>query len=467
MSFLSYKVLSDITGGTWVNVDDVDVNSVVIKHVHSNEYDIESGALVVPRGMSSFKFGTARRLIKKFNSNVAGLLVDDTFDLVDIDQPVLVVNHVSEALSSLAQFSRSQFKGSVVAITGSVGKTSTKKMLNHILSEHGKVFYEEGTGNIIPAISRQLINLKDEDYALLEISSAALPVSSKVAAPYIAILTSVAPAHLSDLGTLSNVAKRKSTIFEGLSHNGWAIINRDIPYFDEVFEYASKFTSNVLTYGEHDLSDMKLVGYNQYEQSVVVSYENNSIDYKLAAQGKHFAINSMACLLAASLLGMSLSDASRFMFSFSPEKRRGNLVNISVKGGHASVIDESYNANPVSMVAALDSFSNVEVSDAGRKLIVLADMAALGKDASTYHKDLAEYVVKSGVDKVFLLGPNMKFLWEMLPESIRGGYFISIDVLCEKLSPELFSNDIIMIKGSNSMRLNKLVDFLTNVHKLN
>ncbi|MGP9656014.1 UDP-N-acetylmuramoyl-tripeptide--D-alanyl-D-alanine ligase [Halomonas sp. AOP35-4E-18] len=463
MISMSFKVLSDITNGEWSNVEDFNVNSVVIEYVHSNEYDIDIGALVVPRGMPTFKFGTARNIIKKFNNHVAAFLVDDTFDVANVHQPALVVKNVSHALSALAKYSRAQFCGSIVAVTGSVGKTSTKEMLNHILSEHGSVFYEAGTGNITPAISRQLINLKKEDYALLEISSAALPASSHVAAPYVAILTSIAPAHLSDLGSVSNVAKRKSTIFEGLSNNGWAVINRDIPYFDVVVKHAYKFTNNVLTYGEHELSDMRLVDYNQRDQSVAVSYDNNVFSYKLAAQGKHFAINSMACLLTASLLNMPLVEASSFLFNFFPGKRRGNLINISVKGGNASLIDESYNANPVSMAAALESFSNIEISsEVGRKIIVLADMASLGKDERQYHEKLLTHVFESGANKVFLLGQNMKFLWEILPEPMKGGHFFSIDDLCSEVSLELLPNDIVMVKGSNSMRLNKFISFFTN-----
>ncbi|MGP5713964.1 UDP-N-acetylmuramoyl-tripeptide--D-alanyl-D-alanine ligase [Vreelandella alkaliphila] len=459
---LSAHNLENITGGVWSldHVSNYDAVTLSFNYLHSNEYPIKEGALVIPRGQTTFRHGTPTKVIDKSQGNVLGYMVDESFDTSRISKPFLKVKNVSKALLSLARFSRNNFSGKVIAITGSVGKTTTKKMLYESFSRSQKIFYEGGTGNISSAINRQIVNLADEDLAVLEICSAALPRSSVLAKPDVAIITALAPAHLSDLVSLKGVASKKSTIFDGLSPDGWAIINRDIPYFEDVYSYAIKITKNVVTYGEHPSSDLLLSDYFPDEGKVVVTYKNESFDYFLKARGKHFAINSLACLLAADVLGYDFKRFSTELVNFFPEARRGDLIEIKVGVGVATVIDETYNANPVSMKSALYNLSEISLVEGASKIAVLGDMASLGEQEVFYHEELFSSVVSSGADKVFLVGDRMLHLWNILPESLKGGYAKDSSEVCSMISGCIAENDVIMVKGSNSMKMNKVVKFL-------
>ncbi|MGP9592859.1 Mur ligase family protein, partial [Halomonas sp. AOP42-C2-25] len=318
---LSAKDLKRITGGEWSldrnSWDDVD--KLFFNYLHSNEYSINEGALVIPRGLKTFRYGTPWRIIQKSDDNISGYIVDESYDTSQLSKPALKVKNISKALLSLARASRDEFSGIVIAVTGSVGKTTTKRMLYESISKTRYAFCESGTGNISSAINRQVVNLTDEDLAVLEICSAALPRSSVLAKPDIAIITAIAPAHLSNLVSIKGVALKKSTIFDGLSSDGWAIINKDIPYFENVYAYAKTKTSNILTYGEDIHSDLHLTDYFPDEGRVVASYKNQKFDYFLKANGKHFAINSLACLLVADIIGYDLKDFSNDLIDFLPE----------------------------------------------------------------------------------------------------------------------------------------------------
>lgn len=287
-----------------------------------------------------------------------------------------------------------------------------------------------------------------------------MPRSSILAKPDIAIITALAPAHLSDLVSLKGVASKKAKIFDGLPSNGWAIINKDIPYFDDVCEYAKLQTNNILTYGEDPASDLRLTDYFPDEGRVVVSYNNQSFEYLLNARGKHFAINSLACLLVADILGYDLKSFSNDLIGFFPESRRGDFVKIKMGEKFATVIDETYNANPVSMKSALDNLGDVSLVVGASKIAVLGDMASLGEQEVVYHKELLSSVVNSGADKVFLVGDLMLHLWDVLPEYLKGGCAKDSTEVCKMLKNCISENDVIMIKGSNSMKMNKIVKFL-------
>jgi len=308
------------------------------------------------------------------------------------DAPLLAVDDVLDGLRDLARAARARLKGKVVAVTGSAGKTGTKEALRLAFSAEGKTHASAASYNNHWGVPLSLARCpEDADYAIFEIGmnhAGEITPLTKLVKPEIAIVTTIAPVHLEYFGTLEKIANAKAEIFLGVPTTGAAIVNRDIPQFEQLREAAKAAgIARVVSFGEHAQADARLmrVSLQPDFSTVEATILGSLVNYKLGAPGRHLAMNSLAVLAAVSLAGADLALAALALANWKPPAGRGARIVLSVPGGDILVIDESYNANPASMRAALALLGQAKIGAQGRRIAVLGDMLELGEAGPRLH----------------------------------------------------------------------------------
>jgi UDP-N-acetylmuramoyl-tripeptide--D-alanyl-D-alanine ligase len=379
----------------------------------------------------------------------------------------LVVDDVLEALRRAGIAARARSKARIAAVTGSVGKTTTKEALRLALSESGKVHASVASFNNHWGVPLTLARMPaDVDFAVFEIGmnhAGEITPLTKMVRPHVAIVTTVAPVHLEFFDSVEDIARAKAEIFLGLEPRGVAVINGDIPYTGILIEAAGRAgAARIVTFGETPGLDARLeavslkTGFSTLRATVL----GEAVTVKVGAPGRHMAVNALAVLAATVALGADLARASLALANLSAQKGRGARVVLSVGRGEAVLIDESYNANPASMRAALDLLAQTPVGLRGRRIAVLGDMLELGETGPSLHAELAGPIATAQVDKVFCAGPLMRALWQHLPAERRGAYAEQSKDLESILLNDIGPGDAVMIKGSLGSRMGPLVDAL-------
>jgi UDP-N-acetylmuramoyl-tripeptide--D-alanyl-D-alanine ligase len=388
-------------------------------------------------------------------------------DAFAVDAPLLVVDDVLEGLRDLARAARARFAGKVIAVTGSVGKTSTKEALRLVLSRQGKTHASAASYNNHWGVPLSLSRCPaDANFAVFELGmnhAGEIGPLSRLVQPDIAIITTIAPVHIEFFESIHGISDAKAEIFEGLVENGVAILNRDNEQYNRLCDRAlDARVSRVVGFGEESGADARLIKCMlQADTSTVqANILGDDVTYKLGAPGKHLVMNSLAVLAAAKIAGADLAVSALALSELQPASGRGTRIRLDMPGGHALLIDESYNANPVSMVAALALLGQAEPGSSGRRIAVLGDMLELGERSAELHAGLAQPIVDHGVDLVFCAGPGMRNLWEALPSNRRGGYANDSGALEPRVLEAVSSGDVIMIKGSNGSRMTPIVKAL-------
>lgn len=375
--------------------------------------------------------------------------------------PVLRVENVPEAINSLAVACRDNYSGKVVAVTGSVGKTTIRRMLDKTLSPHHTVATSSRSDNGFKIIRQQLVRLSDEDYATFEIARIALPGGEQLIRPDVAVIGTLAEAHLEDLGSLQNIARLKGQLIQGLSPGGTAVINMDSPWVSEVFHLAEEQQCKVITYGEHPAADIRLVDFQHSSSQCRVSVFDANYTYSLRVAGRHNAVNSLAVLGVLSALDLEPGEYLEALADFQPVKRRGRVEDLAVSGATFTVVDESFNANPTSMHAALQSYG-ASYTDR-RKVVILGDMLELGAASEQLHREIAPQLREIRPDHTILVGPQMKALYEALPDDGKKHHEQTPAKALTHLTNLLQHNDAVFIKASNGTGLGKLVRDLREI----
>jgi UDP-N-acetylmuramoyl-tripeptide--D-alanyl-D-alanine ligase len=380
---------------------------------------------------------------------------------------LLVVADVLDALRDLARAARGRFDGKVIAVTGSVGKTSTKEALRLVLSREGETHASAASYNNHWGVPLSLARCPAQArFAVFELGmnhAGEIGPLSQLVRPDIAIITTVAPVHLEFFASVDAIADAKAEIFEGLVESGIAILNRDNAHFDRLADRARDArVSHVVTFGEAADAGARLIKcVLQPDFSTVrASILGDDVTYKLGAPGKHLVMNSLAVLAAAKLAGADLAIAALALADLQPASGRGTRITLQTPDGFALLIDESYNANPVSMAAAIALLGQAEPGPRGRRIAVLGDMLELGAQSDELHAGLARPIVDHAVDLVFCAGPGMRNLWEALPSNRRGGYATDSSALEPQVLEAVSSGDAIMIKGSFGSRMTPIVKAL-------
>jgi UDP-N-acetylmuramoyl-tripeptide--D-alanyl-D-alanine ligase len=289
---------------------------------------------------------------------------------------------------------------------------------------------------------------------------------TRLVRPQLAIVTTVAPVHLEFFGSLEAIADAKAEIFSGVEPGGVAVINRDNPHFARLARAAkSAGVERIVSFGEHAKADARLLKCALHPDCSAVQARilGTDVTYKLGAPGRHVVLNSLAVLAAVSLAGADLALAALALAEIKPPTGRGARSTLQLNRGTALLIDESYNANPASMGAALALLGQADVGPRGRRIAVLGDMLELGARGADLHRELLEPVLGHGVDLVFCCGPLMRALWEALPSERRGGYAESSAALESQLLAAIRPGDAVMVKGSLGSRMGPLVKALEHL----
>jgi UDP-N-acetylmuramoyl-tripeptide--D-alanyl-D-alanine ligase len=383
------------------------------------------------------------------------------------DAPLLIVDDVLEALRDLARAARARTKAKVIAVTGSVGKTGTKEALRLALSTDGETHASAASYNNHWGVPLSLARCpQGTKYAVFEIGmnhAGEITPLTKLVRPHVAIVTTVEPVHLEFFGTVEKIADAKAEIFLGVEPGGTAVLNRDNAQFGRL-EAAAKAAkvSRIVSFGDNAKADTQLLRVSLQADSSTVEARvlGTPITYKLGAPGRHIVLNSLGVLTAAVLVGADLALAALALGNLRPTPGRGARVTLRVPGGSAVLIDESYNANPASMAAAIALLGQTPVGERGRRIAVLGDMLELGPPGAELHRGLAVPLKEANIDLVYCSGPLMRSLWEALPSNRRGGYADTAAALEPAVLEALRDGDAIMVKGSLGSKMGPIVKAL-------
>jgi UDP-N-acetylmuramoyl-tripeptide--D-alanyl-D-alanine ligase len=389
------------------------------------------------------------------------------------DAPLLIVNDVLGGLEALGRAGRARMSGKVVGVTGSVGKTSTKEMLLAILSDQGKTHASVASYNNHWGVPLTLARMPhDTDFAVIEIGMnrpGEIAPLSRMASPQVGLVTTVAAAHLAAFEDLAGIAAEKACIFDGVVPGGKAIFNADIDTVPILAEKARALGLQVVTFGKNG-APLVLDKVSIQDQTTVVeaSISGAPVLFKLATPGRHFAMNALGALAVVSVFGADMALAVASLGRWTPYKGRGQRERIYLDQVDTrmalDLLDDSYNANPTSMAAALEVLAAAKVIhdigrvSKGRRIAYLGDMKELGAREIALHEELADLESFAEIDRVHCIGPLMRALYTRLPAAKRGDWFETAEEALPRLRHHLDSGDVVLAKGSLSMKLGLIVD---------
>lgn len=395
------------------------------------------------------------------------LVASDRLADLPADGRYVVVEDPLEALRQLGIAARARTEAKIIGVTGSVGKTGTKEALRLCLERSGKVHASVASFNNHWGVPLTLARMpRDTEYGVFEIGmnhAGEITPLVKMVRPNAVIITTVEPVHLEFFGSVERIAQAKAEIFVGLEPDGVAILNRDNDQFDLLaFLAGAARVPRIKTFGETETADTVLEKHIQQAggSSVNARVLGQEITYKIGAAGRHHVKNSLAVLTAVVEVGADLAMAGLALADMHAPKGRGEMSRLGLGGGHAFLVDDSYNANPASMKAALEVMGETPVKRPGRRIAVIGDMLELGEDSGALHIDLMTPLKDAEIDLVFCAGHYMHELWTVLPKAMRGAYSDVASGLKDMLFADIRPGDVIMIKGSLGTRMGPLVDAL-------
>jgi len=384
------------------------------------------------------------------------------------DAPLLVVADVLEGLRALARAARARSHAKFIGVTGSVGKTGTKEALWLALSADGETHASAASYNNHWGVPLSLARCpQSARYAVLEMGmnhAGEIAPLTRLVRPHIAIITTIEPVHLEFFPSVEAIADAKAEIFQGIEPGGSAVINRDNAHFERLQRLAKGAgVGRIVTFGEHAMADVRVLKFALQTDSSTVQARILGVDvtYKLGAPGRHVVLNSLAVLAAASLAGADLALAALALSNLAPPSGRGARQTLELPGGTALLIDESYNANPASMRAALELLGQAPLGPRGRRIAVLGEMLELGPEGAALHRGLVDPIVENAVDLVFCAGPLFHSLWQALPPERRGSYAVTSAELEADVLGALRAGDAVMVKGSLGSKMGPIVKALS------
>jgi UDP-N-acetylmuramoyl-tripeptide--D-alanyl-D-alanine ligase len=453
------KELVAATGGTLHGMITKPINAVSIDSRAVGEGDV----FVAIKGdkMDGHDF-----VVSALKAGAGVALVSRVTDEMRNAGPVLqVADDPLRGLENMGRAARAWSKGQIVAITGSVGKTSTKEMMRVALSASGETHASAASFNNHWGVPLTLARLsRSTAFGIFEIgmnhAGEITPLVSMVK-PHVAIVTTVAASHLGHFKSLDEIADAKAEIFSGVVSGGAAVINQDSPYFEKLAMVAkAQGIKTIVGFGRHEKASVRLerIALHPTCSCVTAEVMGELVTYKLGVPGEHMAINSLAVLATAKLVGADLARAALALSSAAPAKGRGVQERLTIEDGSLLLIDESYNANPASIQAALTLLATANIGKGGRRIAVLGDMLELGEFGPALHQELVHAIETNKVDLVYAAGPLMHHLWNVLPSEKRGGYAENSVELRNRLLSQLRSGDAVMVKGSLGSRMGLIVD---------
>lgn len=454
-SALNADALAKVTKGNWLIVPSKDWSATGLC-IWAPSFKF--GQMIVARSKTMKTGYLSKKAIKSLVSNGASAIItDDALAYKDMAVPVLHVQNVSQAVINIGRYARQSYSGQVLGVTGSAGKTTTVHMLAHTLNEFGGADYNQSSANLPIGISWNLASMEQSaKYWVLEMAIGSMSANTNLVRPDIALITNIAPAHLEYHHNVENVALKKSRIFEGMTPGSTAIVCRDIEQYKLIEGLASIWGIQIISYGEHKESTIKLIKYDQKTAQAQIIIENIEYKINLQARGQHMVLNAMAVLAIVSYYQLSIADAISKLESFKAVAGRGEIRDIIYQGTPITLYDEAYNANPLSMKAALATFDQLDVN-VQDKVLILGDMLELGSDSEKYHLDLIPIIKNMDFRMLVLVGTQTKVLADTLKNlGVQLQHFQNIEALQSQLSNIIKPKNHVFIKSSNGIGLNKL-----------
>ncbi len=397
-------------------------------------------------------------------------MVEERFNADIAAENLLMVRDTTEGLCDLARASRGRTAAKICGVTGSVGKTGTKEMLAAALGAQGKVAATAGNLNNHYGLPLSLARMPaDCDYGVFEMGmnhAGEISPLSKIARPHVAVITTVAPVHIEYFNSIEEIADAKAEIFDGLVEGGAVVLSRDNPQYDRLAEKARAAGARMVWgFGVHSFSNARLLAYEPDAQGarVEATVGSQHMKYRIAMRGKHWALNSIAVLAAASSLGADLEIAAAALASVMPTKGRGQFFEVLLDDGVLGVIDETYNASPVAVRAAFEVLAASKPGRGGRRALILGDMLELGSSAREAHMGLAEEIKKHDFDLVFACGQYMSDILDELPDDLHGGSAGTSAQLADKVVKKLRAGDLVLVKGSAGAHMTRGIDAIRNM----
>jgi UDP-N-acetylmuramoyl-tripeptide--D-alanyl-D-alanine ligase len=397
----------------------------------------------------------------------AGLaMVSRVTDAMKAAGPLLqVADDPLRGLENAGRAARARSQAQVIAVTGSVGKTSAKEMLRAALSTSGLTHASAASFNNHWGVPLTLARMpREAAFGVFEIgmnhAGEITPLVAMVK-PHVAIVTAIAASHLGHFSSLDGIADAKAEIFSGVVTGGHAVISRDTPYFERLSAAArAQGIGSIVSFGRHVEADVRMGRLALHEDCCCVTADvlGESVIYKLGLPGEHMALNSLAVLAAAKLAGADLARAALALSAARPAKGRGVRERLRAAGGEILLIDESYNANPASVGAALALLGSAKPGKGGRRIAVLGDMLELGAHGPALHAGLCEALDAARADLLYAAGPLMANLWERVPVERRGAYATASDGIRDAVLANLRAGDVVMVKGSLGSRMGPVAE---------
>ena len=405
-------------------------------------------------------------VVTALEKGASAALVDHVPEGVAANAPLLIVENTEKALSTLGGAARARTNAKIVGVTGSVGKTGVKEVLRLVLGRMGACAATEGNLNNHLGLPLSLARMSAEtDFGVFEMGMnhpGELAPLSKISRPHVAIITTVEAVHAGNFKSEEAIAEAKAEIFDGMDAKGVAVLNKDNRHFERLCKAAQKAgIGRIVSFGK-DADVQALTSKTDADGSdVTASVLGKEISYRVSLPGRHWVSNSLAILATVAALGLDLEQAAATLAEASPVKGRGERHTIELFSGDTiTLIDESYNASPASMRAAIGTLANIEPAAGGRRIAVLGDMLELGSEYPEYHAALVNPLEEAGIDLVFTVGRGMSHLRDALSPAMRGGYAATSALLVAQLAPRIKSGDVVMVKGSAGSHMSVVVEAL-------
>ena len=421
MQEISSKKLTEIVGSSSQVVD------CTIKNIVTDSRIVKTGDVFV--AIRGEKFDAHQFVPEVLKQGAALAIVDHLVEGAEPSRQI-VVGNTTRAYGLIGAYNRSLFKGIVIGLTGSAGKTTTKEEIRFLLAKFAKVYATSGNFNNFIGVPKTLCDLDmSADYAVVEMGMSAKGEIAELVSyvkPDMAIITNVYPMHIEFFENFEGIAEAKAEIFTGLKKGGYALINADTNFSALLQKRAEEQGAKVVVFGKADLKDFHI---------------------ETAQEGEHYVSNALCVLKVVQLLGLDVSKAESYVKDFGALDGRGREWRLHFAGGSYVLIDDSYSGQPEAMKLAVETLGKRKTS--GRKIAVLGKMAELGDTSRARHIEIGKALAATDVDIVVGVCPEMKDMLAQLPERIEKHYFENKDGLDEFLLNKLLqNNDIVLIKGA-------------------
>ena len=429
-------------------IGNIDTN-VSIENFCTDSRNIEPNSLYIP--LIGEKFDGHDFIIDSFKK---GAIISLTSKNISTDKPLILVKDTLKALQDIAKYHRLNQNIPVIALTGSVGKTTTKDMLHAVLSKKYNVLKTEGNFNNHIGVPKTLLRLDNHNMAIIEMGmnhSGELSVLSNITLPDLAIINNIGYSHIGNLGSRENILKAKLEIIDGLAQNGKLVINNDDEYLsklknDNLIKFGIKNASNLTAY------DIEI---DDTTTNFKVDIDNQTYDFILPLPGEHFVYNALAAITVGSIYGVAPSDIIDALKNMTFTKMRMDII----EKNSIKIINDAYNASPDSMKASLNSLIAIK---GDRKIAVLADMLELGEFSKSIHFEIGKSIDKEKIDYVWAYGKDsIEIINGALNSGIKNTkFFNDKEELIKELKELLQPNDCVLVKGSRGMKMDEVVNEL-------